>query len=507
MEVDARTLGVPGLDADVCIVGAGPAGLTLARELATRDRRIVLLESGGRNPDAAAQALGDGTTTGDAYAGPALTRHRQAGGTARIWNTPFGDEMGAKYAPLDAVDFEARPWWPLSGWPFARAQLDPYYERAHALCGLGRFAYRGEDWESPERPCLGLPAGPLTTGVYHFGPDRVFTELHLEEIRRARNVLLCLNATSVELERDPGARSITHVRAACTTGRTLRVRARVFVLAAGGIENARLLLLANHLHGLGDESGLVGRCFMEHPRDVACRLVPADPGLFARCGLYDMHRGTGGIVMGRLTFTDAARRRQELPAMSITLQPLARGLRWPPAEALRTRMRGARQAERGRWFLGPGTGRRFAAFELLVNVEQAPDPENRVTLGDDRDRFGLPTAAIHWRWRAHDQTNLARIHAVVAGELERHGLGRVEVGAGAPPDPNAHHHMGTTRMHRDPRRGVLDEHARVHGVSNLFVVGSSAFPTSGFANPTLTIVALALRLAEHLDEQLRHPRV
>jgi len=154
MEVDARTLGAPVLDADVCIVGAGPAGLTLARELATRGRRIVLLESGGRNPDPAAQALSDGTTTGDAYAGPGVTRHRQAGGTARIWNTRFGDEMGAKYAPLDAVDFEARPWWPLSGWPFDRAQLDPYYERAQALCGLGRFAYRGEDWESPDRPCL-----------------------------------------------------------------------------------------------------------------------------------------------------------------------------------------------------------------------------------------------------------------------------------------------------------------------------------------------------------------
>jgi choline dehydrogenase-like flavoprotein len=301
--------------------------------------------------------------------------------------------------------------------------------------------------------------------------------------------------------------SITHVRAACTTGRALRVRARAFVLAAGGIENARLLLLANHLHGLGDESGLVGRCFMEHPRDVACRLVPADPELFDRCGLYDMHRGTGGIVMGRLMFTDEARRRQELPAMSITLQPLPREFRWPTAESLRTRVLGARQRERSAWFRGAGTRRRFAAFELLVNLEQAPDPENRITLGHDRDRFDLPKAAIHWRWRAFDERNLARIRATVAGELERHGLGRVEVTAGTPPDPNAHHHMGTTRMHRDPRRGVLDEHARVHGVSNLFVAGSSVFPTSGFANPTLTIVALTLRLAEHVDKQLQHPPV
>jgi choline dehydrogenase-like flavoprotein len=263
------------------------------------------------------------------------------------------------------------------------------------------------------------------------------------------------------------------VRAASLSGRTFRVRARLVVLAAGGIENARLLLLTD----VADESGLVGRCFMEHPRDRSRRLVPADRALFARCGLYDLHRGAGGTVMGRLTFTDEARRRLELPAMSVTLQPLARARR-----------------------LGP---RRHEAFELLINLEQAPDPDNRVTLGEARDRFGLPVPAIHWRWRAIDQRGLARVHAILAEELERRGLGRVEAGPEAPLDPNAHHHMGTTRMHRDPRRGVVDEHARVHGMANIFVAGSSVFPTSGFANPTLTIVALALRLAEHLDKQLR----
>ncbi|HEU4371533.1 MAG TPA: GMC family oxidoreductase [Methylomirabilota bacterium] len=475
MEVDARTLGAPGLDADVCIVGAGPAGLALARELAARARRIVLLESGGRNPDPAVQALSEGPTSGDAYAGPGVTRHRQAGGTTRIWNTRFDAELGAKYVPLDAVDFEAREWWPLSGWPFDRAQLDPYYARAQAVCGLGRAAYRGEDWQTPERPCLGLSPGPLTTGVYQFGPGRLFTEVHLDEIRRAPNALLCLNATVVDLARDAGRRSVTYVEAACVTGRRLRVRAPLFVLAAGGIENARLLLL----QGGQDESGMVGRCFMEHPRDASCRLLPADPGLLDRFGLYDLHRGDGGVVMGRLTITDEARRRQELPAMSMTLQRRGRG-----------------------WWRGPGRRGRAAFVELLINLEQAPDPDNRVTLGEDRDRFNLPRAAIHWRWRAFDQRNLGRIHALVTFELARHGLGRVEIATVAPPDPNAHHHMGTTRMHRDPRHGVVDEHARVHGMANLFVAGSSVFPTCGFANPTLTIVALALRLADHLETRL-----
>ncbi len=498
MEVDARTLGAPQLDADVCIVGAGPAGLTLARELAGCRRRIILLESGGRAPDADVQTLNEGTTTGDAYAGPAPTRHRQAGGTAQVWNTWFGDEVGAKYVPLDAVDFEARAWWPLSGWPFDRAHLEPYYARARACCGLDSDAPDGDDRDIAERPRLALSPGPLTTGVYQFGASRLFTEVHLADVRRAPNVLLCLNTTAVELERDPGTRRITHVRAMGLTGRTLRVRATLFVLAAGGIENARLLLLAD----LGGDAGMVGRCFMEHPRDVSCRLVPSDPRLVEGCGLYDMHQAARGIVMGRLAFTDEARRRQELAAMSITLQPLPPPPRWPAVEALRTRALGPRPRVRTGWSEAPGRYRRSPGFELLINLEQVPDLENRITLGTDRDRFGLPRAAIHWRWRALDRQNLARIHAIVAAELEGHGLGRVEVSAGAPVDPNAHHHLGTTRMHRDPRRGVVDEHARVHGLANLFVAGSSVFPTGGFANPTLTVVALALRLAEQIDKQL-----
>jgi len=199
----------------------------------------------------------------------------------------------------------------------------------------------------------------------------------------------------------------------------------------------------------------------------------------------------------RLTLTEEARRREELPAMAVTLAPLPRELRWRTAESLRTRVLGERPRRRTGWSRLRGKPRRFAALELLLNLEQAPDPDNRVTLDAACDRFGLPKPALHWRWRALDQANLVRLRALVADELERHGLGRVEV-ADAPPDPNAHHHMGTTRMHDDPRQGVVDADCRVHGTSNVYVAGSSVFTTVGYANPTLTIVALAIRLADHL---------
>jgi len=483
VEVDARTLDIASLAADVCIVGAGPAGLTIARALAMRGAvRIIVLESGGHGPDPQAQILSEGTTIGDAYVGPGASRHRQAGGTAAIWNTWFGQESGGKYAPLDAVDFEAREWWPLSGWPFEKALLEPYYERARSLCGLGPNSDGGQDWTSPDRPLLPLAPDLLTTDVYQFGPARLFTHDYVRELQQAHNVLLCLHATAVQLAMDEAGRSVTHVGAARESSRLLRVRAKVYLLAAGGIENARLLLVA---HGpdrpsLGNQSDLVGRCFMEHPRDIGCQLVPADRRVRDQCGHYAFHRSPTGVVMRRLTFTDDARRREQLPGMSVTLLPRVRAFRWWP-------IRG-----------------RHDAVPLLINLEQAPDRENRIMLATARDRFDLPKPEIHWRWRDLDRHNLIRIRTIVADEIERNGIGRVVVDPDVPPDPNAHHHMGTTRMHHDPRRGVVSPDGRVHGVSNLFVAGSSVFPTSGFANPTLTIVALALRLAEHLSD--RHVR-
>ena len=149
-----------------------------------------------------------------------------------------------------------------------------------------------------------------------------------------------------------------------------------------------------------------------------------------------------------------------------------------------------------------GTGRRYSAFALLINLEQGPDPDNRITLSDTRDAFGLPRATVHWRWTARDRTNLARLRALLAAELKRHGLGRVVCNADVAIDADAHHHLGTTRMDRDARNGVVDEHGRLHALSNMYVAGSSVFPTGGFANPTLTIAALALRLADHLAMRL-----
>ena len=142
---------------------------------------------------------------------------------------------------------------------------------------------------------------------------------------------------------------------------------------------------------------------------------------------------------------------------------------------------------------------RATKHRVLLDLEQGPHPENRVVLSEQRDGLGQPRAVLHWRWREEDEARRQRIRVVLARELERTGAGRVQVEAERPLEPSAHHHAGTTRMHDDPEEGVVDEQLRVHRKENLFVTGTSVFPTAGVANPTLTAIALTLRLGDRLS--------
>ncbi len=500
MLLDARRLtDATTLDTDVCIVGAGPAGLVLATELASRCD-VIILESGGDRAEPAAQALNDGDLIGDEYAGLRATRHRQVGGTSHLWNTPVGGAPGAKYAPLDAFDFQ-RPGAGAAGhWPFGLTELREYYARAQRVCGLGPCAYDAAPWAQPVYEPW-PPSGVLVSRVYQLGTRQALLDPLRTAVDRATNVRLCTHATVVALHREDGGRRVGRV-AIATAGRgAWSVRAKRVVLAAGAVENARLLLLTHDGSGCaGNASGWLGRGFMEHPRDSAIVLRPRSGDLYAASSFYDVHRAADGTcVLGRLALADEALRSGELPNASATL--LAR-----PRSAL-GRMRTLVPATVRRQMPGGGHGwsarthaaRLFDGFTVLLNIEQLPHPANRVTLGRRRDAFGVPLPTLEWRWRPDDQRRLDRLRALVAADLRARGAVTIETARH--PDPNAHHHAGTTRMHDDPALGVVDRHARVHGTDNLYVAGASVFPTAGFANPVLTIVALALRLAAHLRDE------
>ncbi len=514
MILDARDLprNLHDIETDLCIVGAGPAALVIGRELASAGVRLTMLESGGHAYEQTSQDLNAGGVVGAAYDDLRSVRRRQLGGTVNSWNTYIGDEIAAKYAPLDVIDFEHRDWLPHSGWPFDAADLEPWYRKAQAICGLGPLAYDARDWiDDRFAPPLRLEDSGITTKIYQFGTAAALVDAQTTAIRDSAHAQLLLHATVTELKTYPLAERIAAALVVVRGRRDpIRVTAQVFVLACGGIENARLLLLSDDTRpaGLGNEHGWVGRCFMEHPRDYALTLLPARDTFLTEAHFYDQHDAAhGGVVMGRLAIAaDALREARALQA-SATLLPIWRTPS-PLLRILRSRKRnqGSRDAAYPRG--GAGWSRRSAGTEmlsgvrLLLNLEQAPSPHNRITLSADRDELGSRKTQLHWTWTEPEQRQLENTRRRFADALESAKYGKVHVETKRRPDPNAHHHAGTTRMHRDPQLGVVDADARVHGVENLFVAGGSVFPTAGFANPTLTIVALAARLAAHLKNRL-----
>ncbi len=518
------------VEVDVCIVGAGPAGITIARELIGDDAEVWLLESGGRDAERRVQRLNRGQSAGHPIHRLHQSRVRAFGGTSRHWFRPDDDSWAAR--PLDPVDFEVRPGIRYSGWPFDRAHLELYYVQAQELCRLGTFDYDVRRWADQDRtPPLPLLPGTVESTVFQRGVDDF--DGYYEELVRAPNVTLLLHASVVDLASDGDPGRVDRVELRREDGSRCFVQARLVVLAAGGIENPRLLLQSRSVHrdGLGNDHDLVGRFFAERMSARTGYILPASPELLGHAGLYAVHEPAPGVrVQGALRVTDAVQRKRQL--LNCAFFPLPRDLSMMNeavrslatlAKARRRRPLPAglgghlRNVVAGLGDLGAFARERLrtpddarGVLALRAQGEQAPDPDSRVTLGTRRDRFGLPVARVDWRPADSDRASIRASQEVVDEALRGAGLGQIELMLGDEHPPTLlegnFHHLGATRMHTDPAQGVVDADCRVHGIRNLYVAGSSVFPTYGCSNPTLTIVALALRLADHLKKRLAETR-
>ncbi|MFY0612036.1 MAG: GMC family oxidoreductase [Hyphomicrobiaceae bacterium] len=562
MLIDARSLPDDLIEADVCVVGAGPAGISLARELAGKDVRVALLESGGVEFDAATQALADGDTFGDPLISPYIANHRQFGGNANVWIIKMANgKFGIRYVPFDEIDFEKRDWVPHSGWPFDRAHLIPYYERAQDVCGCGPYAYDAADWEGDDRQRFPVTGDDLETGIFQFGPGDVFHTKYREELLDAGNVKIFSHANAVEIVAKETGRTADRVRVRCLGGKQFSVTAKTFVLACGGFENARLLLMSNKKQsaGLGNEHDVVGRYYHDHPQAFSGHFTPTERQLFNKASLYDLRSIRGSSIQGFLRLSKSALEREQLLGVDVMLFPrpnarqtqavssfknlmesTARKFKAPARASLpQGRLRDAlpgylRDIVRdpmaiakaaylsqtqdqpflpnvgsGGWSKMADNSARFERFETMHLIEQSPDPDNRVQLGADRDALDCQRLEVHWRWHRRDAESYTRSLKVISRELRRAGLGEYHVdqddgGLSEIVRPTGSHHlMGTTRMHDDPRQGVVDSDCRVHGMSNLYLAGSSTFPTGGYTNPTLTIVAMSIRLADLIKSEFQ----
>lgn len=513
MHIDARQLdNHTEIEGDLCIVGAGAAGISMALQFLGSPLKIILLEGGGFQYEDPMQELYAGQTTGQRYFPLKSIRLHYFGGTTGHW--------AGFCAPFDDIDFQRRDWVPFSGWPISRKDLDAYYAGAQELLELGPWNYDQDYWMKQDPSMVPLPFDPMRVWnkFWQFSPPTRFGKKYRDKILQAPNIHLYTYANVTEISANESVKEVSHLTVRNREGKSHTVRAKKFVLACSAIQNARLMLASRRQasKGLGNDRDLVGRYFMEHVEIKSAELWLAKPDPL------HMYMWQAEVTRARAELAISAALQRECRMLNGTasLSPLEEARAQKPfidvwenerGEGMAKSMR--EDSDRNDPGHQPKQTKAYRAFQLFTRMEQAPNPDSRVTLDTTIDELGMPRAKLHWQLTALEKKSIRMLHMLIGKEAGRMGIGRVRLleylwnehddqwpsftGGGW-------HHMGTTRMSEDPASGVVDSQCRVHGLANLYMAGSSCFPTGGAANPTLTLVALSLRLAAHLKQELTY---
>lgn len=502
------------VQAGVCIVGSGPAGMALALELERLGVSCVLLESGSRNPGGDHTRLNKTDQVGIKTDINSSNRVRGLGGTSSLW-------MGV-CRRLDAEDFEKRPWIPDSGWPIRLPELLPFYAEAHRILELPP-----PDYDMKSLRARGIDEGrPFIDRDFHnfifyrTDPPMRFGSHYGSHLEASRRIRTFVDSTVVDIETDETGTQVVALKVTTLGGRHFRVRARRFVLAAGAIQNARLLLNANtvHSHGLGNRHDMVGRNFLQHPVLYSPRLLVLNnrrQAELARRGKLNTVITTGikpaaAQRNGLLNFHFFSRQHALVRKADRFIRMLPEGMQRFVKDTSVTGMERMGDVpdflQAMQPVLAPQAPPAVAYALLEMRPEQAPNLDSRITLDTERDELGVRRAKMDWRLTELDRSSIKTGLKLLNHRLAWHGIGRIQSKPDQHSYPEAgetylhggHHHYGTTRMGDSVRRSVVDRDCRVHGLANLYIAGSSVFPTSGQVNPTLSIVALSARLAAHL---------
>ena len=554
-------------EADLVIIGGGPAGLTIAQQFAQSSIRVLLLESGlmEENKDhsdlLAVESVGEPFTltqkqkrtefhgessnTWSQEAQPFGVRCRALGGSTHAW--------AGKSAPFDAIDFRARPWIDNSGWPITRAEVQPFIERAYDVLNL-----------SPALPETKFTSEDLASFYWQFARSRL-DKLDIMRFGRefasipSDTIQVLLNATVTNIGLNEYGESVSHLTVSDLAGRSFRIKAPLVVLAASGIENPRLLLASNDIRaeGIGNGQGAVGRYLMDHPGARVAQVGKAFMNPFLkRFGFQGIrHNGRAHMFMHGLALSPEVQDREGLLNAAVyfatqrapddpwdALKRLIRRKSAAPVKDLVSMVAGAGLLAKGggtkmlsshlmpsrlkdviingairlnpnlvaEEFQNQGVPHKILGLSLDAISEQLPNRDSRVTLSDRTDKLGVPMAKVDWRINDIERRTLIRIAHIAEQTFAKAGLAGLTLEDWVTDERldgaviiDMAHTLGTTRMSKTHATGVVDANCQVHGVNGLYVAGGSVFPTSGHANPTLMILSLAVRLADHLKTQLK----
>lgn len=560
MHIDATELPKRAtLTAEVAVVGTGPAGITLALELADAGHQVLLIESGGKSYCTKIQRLADTVGDDPAHAPMSLATRRQVGGTSNLWS--------GRCVPFDPIDFEPREMVGPARWPVSYSELESYFGRACEWFKCGQPTFDVRQVAGLERKWIipGWPGGDIgETALERWSLPTNFGRLYGSRLDRSRLLTLATKLTCTEIVCRPDGHSVDHLAARTLEGNEVQIRAKRYVIAAGGLGSTRLLFASNRHHpgGIGNHSGHLGRWYMGHLAAIISRAHFTTP---PEQTTWDYERDPeGAYVRRRFTFSHDFMIENGLPNSAmwtdnpdfsdpshgdenlsliylILASPLGRYViaesirlskikiddppsKWlhlrnvlahlPSAARFAVTFGYMRLLKRGRRVPGFIARSRTNVYPIYYQAEHLPSFDSYMTPTSETDALGMPRMRTHMRFGEQDIQHAIRAHEHFDRYLRRHGLGHLEylyedLEAGLRKQQLGHggyHQAGTTRMSERPEDGVLDPQLAVHGFEDLFVASGSAFPTSGQANSTFMIVVLALRLADHLRRDLSFER-
>ena len=503
------------IEADICIIGAGAAGITIAHSLISSGLQVCLLESGGFDFDAATNDLHEFSINknikynieGTKFDRDRSCRLRYFGGTTNHW--------AGWCAPLDEIDFQQRSWVEGSGWPISLADMQDYYSSAYNYVEINNSQYTEENLSDENHNFPEFESNKLETTFWKVSPPTRFGTFYRDDLADAKNISVYLNANLVEIATNNESSSVNQLKIKSLNDISATVTSKSYVLACGALENARLLLSSDKKNpaGLGNESGWLGRNYQNHPHVLSAIIRASDPQAITE--LYQYYENSGDKVLAGVSGSEILQKENQILNFAATIQQFSgysaarqiwnsvKNFRWPAemtsnlSLVISDLLKGDNKADQ--------------VHQLYMYTEQAPNYDSQIRLGEETDALGQRRAIVDWNLTELDKHTVQVATNAVAEEFGRLNLGRLKIEDWCiDPDPTVWptalwggcHQIGSTKMSDSPDDGVVDKNCRMHSIDNLYVAGSSVFPTGGHVPPTLTIVALALRLSDHLKRNL-----